>query len=213
MSVIDHPQAPKVGKGPTKATAKVTFSTDPAIDDSAPATDRPDGRIGAALAALRISTGFIFLWAFLDKTFGLGFATPSEGAWIDGGSPTEGFLGHVSVGPLESTFHSWAGDPWANWLFMLGLAGIGVAVIAGVGLRIAAVSGTVMMLLMWAAEWPLAKHTSTGELSGSNNPLVDYHIIYALVFILLAITAAGNTWGLGKAWASLDIVKKNPWLL
>ena len=28
-----------------------------------------------ALAVLRIATGFVFLWAFLDKTFGLGYAT------------------------------------------------------------------------------------------------------------------------------------------
>ena len=29
-----------------------------------------------------------FLWAFLDKAFGLGYATPSGNAWINGGSPT-----------------------------------------------------------------------------------------------------------------------------
>ena len=34
-----------------------------------------------ALAVLRYATGFIFLWAFLDKTFGLGFSTPVERAW------------------------------------------------------------------------------------------------------------------------------------
>jgi len=40
-----------------------------------------------ALAVLRITTGFVFLWAFLDKTFGFGYATPSAKAWIHGGSP------------------------------------------------------------------------------------------------------------------------------
>lgn len=39
------------------------------------------------LAALRLTTGFIFLWAFLDKTFGFGFSTASEKAWIHGGTP------------------------------------------------------------------------------------------------------------------------------
>ena len=33
-------------------------------------------------AALRIVLGFTFFWAFLDKVFGLGYATPSERAWI-----------------------------------------------------------------------------------------------------------------------------------
>ncbi|MDW4911518.1 DoxX family membrane protein, partial [Streptomyces sp. ADMS] len=133
-----------------------------------------------AFASLRLLTGFVFLWAFLDKTFGFGYATPSGKGWIDGGSPTQGFLGNVAVGPMESTFHSWAGDTWANWLFMLGLLGIGLALVAGVALRLAAVAGTVMMALMWIAEWPPAKHLSDGELSMSTNPFVDYHLIYAV---------------------------------
>ncbi|MFC5822105.1 hypothetical protein ACFPUY_44090, partial [Nonomuraea harbinensis] len=37
-------------------------------------------------AIARISIGWVFLWAFLDKTFGWGFATPAERAWINGGS-------------------------------------------------------------------------------------------------------------------------------
>src|SRR4051812_31281326 len=62
-----------------------------------------------ALAVLRISTGFVFLWAFLDKTFGLGYSTPSARAWIHGGSPTQGFLKSVDVGPFQSTYHAIAG--------------------------------------------------------------------------------------------------------
>ncbi|NUQ95617.1 MAG: hypothetical protein HOY79_03305, partial [Streptomyces sp.] len=73
------------------------------------------------LAGLRLLTGFVFLWAFLDKTFGFGYATPSGKGWIDGGSPTKGFLGSVAAGPMKSTFHDWAGAGWADWLFMLGL--------------------------------------------------------------------------------------------
>jgi uncharacterized membrane protein YphA (DoxX/SURF4 family) len=41
---------------------------------------------------LRLVLGFIFLWAFVDKVFGLGFATASSKAWIHGASPTAGFL-------------------------------------------------------------------------------------------------------------------------
>jgi thiosulfate dehydrogenase [quinone] large subunit len=170
---------------------------------------------GAAkfLAVFRVVLGFEFLWAFLDKTFGFGYATPSARAWINGGSPTKGFLGRVAVGPFESVFHDWAGAVWADWLFMIGLLAIGIALILGVGLRIAAVSGTVMMLLMWAAEWPLDKLTSAGEPTMSTNPIVDYHIIYALALIALAVTYAGNTWGLGNLWARLPCVQRNRWLL
>jgi thiosulfate dehydrogenase (quinone) large subunit len=170
---------------------------------------------GAArfLAFFRVSLGFVFLWAFLDKTFGLGYATQSARAWINGGSPTEGFLSRVAVGPFESTFHGWAGAVWADWLFMAGLLAIGVALILGIGLRISAIGGTLMLLLMWAAEWPLAQFTSAGEPSMSTNPIVEYHIVYALALIALALTYAGNTWGLGKAWAKLPFVKRNRWLL
>jgi thiosulfate dehydrogenase (quinone) large subunit len=67
------------------------------------------GTAAKALAVLRISTGFVFLWAFLDKTFGLGYATPSARSWINGGSPTRGFLSSVDVGPFQGAFHSIAG--------------------------------------------------------------------------------------------------------
>jgi thiosulfate dehydrogenase (quinone) large subunit len=165
------------------------------------------------VAITRYALGFVFLWAFLDKTFGWGYATASERAWINGGSPTKGFLRNVAVGPFEDTFNSWAGDAWADWLFMLALLGVGVALILGVGMRLAAVSGTILMLLMWAAEWPLAKHTSAGEPTMSTNPIVDYHIIYALVLIVLALTSAGTTWGFGKIWAKIPFVNRNRWLI
>jgi thiosulfate dehydrogenase (quinone) large subunit len=165
------------------------------------------------LAIVRVVLGVEFLWAFLDKTFGLGYATPAARAWINGGSPTKGFLSRVAVGPLEGTFHAIAGAAWADWLFMAGLLGIGIALILGIGLRAAAVSGTVMMVLMWAAEWPLARFTSAGEPSMSTNPIVDYHIIYALVLIALAVTYAGHTWGLGKLWARLPFVQRHRWLI
>jgi len=166
-----------------------------------------------ALAALRIATGFIFLWAFLDKLFGLGFATPSARAWINGGSPTKGFLSGVEVGPLQSFFHSIAGNPLVDWLFMLGLLGIGVALIAGIGLRLAAIANPVMMAGMWLAEFPLDKTTAAGEPSMSTNPLVDYHVIYALIGIVAALAYAGHTWGLGRAWSRLPVVQKNHWLI
>ncbi|WIN00767.1 DoxX family membrane protein [Actinoplanes oblitus] len=158
-----------------------------------------------ALAVLRAATGFVFLWAFLDKTFGFGYATPSAKAWINGGSPTKGFLSSVEAGPLKGFFHDIAGTTFADWGFMIGLLGIGLALVLGIGLRVAAVAGTLMMALMWLAEWPVA--------SGSSNPVVDYHVIYALVGIVLALTFAGHTWGLGRRWARLPLVQKNHWLI
>jgi thiosulfate dehydrogenase [quinone] large subunit len=158
-------------------------------------------------------TGFAFLWAFFDKTFGWGYATGSGKGWIDGGSPTKGFLSGVAAGPMESTFHDWAGAGWANSLFMLSLLGVGLALFSGVALRLAAFAGTALMAFMWIAEWPLAKHLSDGSPSMSSNPLVDYHVLYAAVVIALAVASAGNTWGLGKVWARLPSVSRNRWLV
>jgi thiosulfate dehydrogenase [quinone] large subunit len=166
-----------------------------------------------AVAGLRVLLGFVFLWAFLDKTFGLGYATASGKGWVDGGSPTKGFLSHVDVGPMAGTLRGWAGEGWADWLFMLGLLGVGVALILGIGMRLAAVSGTAMMTLMWIAEWPPAKHLDSGKPTSSTNPFTDYHVIYALALIALAAVAVGSRLGLGARWARLPIVRDHHWLL
>jgi thiosulfate dehydrogenase (quinone) large subunit len=166
-----------------------------------------------ALALLRISTGFVFVWAFLDKTFGFGYSTPSAKAWIHGGSPTLGFLKSVDVGPFQSIYHAMAGTWWANWLFMLGMLGVGLALIAGVGLRIAAAAGALIMAMMWFAEFPFAQHTAAGAASGSTNPITDYHFIYAAVLLVVAATYAGYTWGLGRWWARQPFVQKHRWLI
>jgi len=160
-----------------------------------------------ALAVLRLATGFIFLWAFVDKTFGLGFSTPTERAWINGGTPSQGFLGSEAVsGPLQPFFAGIA-SPATDVLFMLGMLGIGLAVMLGIGLRVSAVAGSVIMVLMYLAEWPFAANTA------STNPLVDYHIIYALALIVVAATAAGDTWGLGRQWRQLPVVRSQAWLI
>jgi thiosulfate dehydrogenase [quinone] large subunit len=174
-----------------------------------PAPSRAGGRW---LAVLRIAVGGIFLWPFLDKMFGLGYSTGPGRSVLEGNSPTNGFLSHVDVGPGKGFFQTIAGTWWADGLFMLALGAVGVAVILGVGLRISAVAGATLMMMMWFAEWPLARFTDSGDPSGSTNPLLDYHVIYSLALIALAVTAAGAVWGLGRKWASLPLVQRNPWL-
>jgi thiosulfate dehydrogenase [quinone] large subunit len=166
-----------------------------------------------ALAVLRISTGFVFLWAFVDKAFGWGYATPSAKSWINGGSPTKGFLSSVDVGPLQGFFHSIAGTWWANSLFMLALLGLGIALIAGIGMRLSAGVATLVLAMMWFAEFPPAQTTAAGKPSGSSNPITDYHFMYAVGTIVLALTYAGHTWGLGRRWAQLPFVQSHRWLI
>jgi thiosulfate dehydrogenase (quinone) large subunit len=152
-------------------------------------------------AGLRLALGWTFLWAFLDKMFGLGHETADKAAWINGGHPTEGFLTFAATGPFQGIYNDIAGAAWADWLFMLGLLGIGLALILGIGMRIAAATGATLLVLMWTAVLP-----------PDNNPFMDDHLIYAAVLVLLALVGAGNTLGLGKAWAKLPIVHDNGWL-
>ena len=176
--------------------------SDPIVspDDSSTADLLPSGTARYIWAITRLCLGWTFLWPFLDKTFGLGHETPSANAWIDGGSPTTGFLAGAT-GPFAGIYHSISGAGWADWGFMLGLVLIGVALLAGIGMRIAAVSGAVLLVLMWTASLPPA-----------NNLFMDDHIIYALVLLGLAVVGAGNTLGLGRRWTGTDLVQKHAWL-
>ncbi|WNB86614.1 DoxX family protein [Cellulomonas sp. ATA003] len=151
------------------------------------------------LAVARITIGFTFFWAFVDKTFGLGFATPAERAWVNGGTPAQGFIGGIE-GPFAGFFQMFA-NPFGDVLFMVGLLGIGVALIAGAGLKIAAVTGTLLMAFMYLAEIPW--------ILGGNNPVVDSHWHEALLLIIAAVTLSGDTWGVGKIWAR---IVGNSWL-
>jgi thiosulfate dehydrogenase [quinone] large subunit len=151
------------------------------------------------LGVVRLALGWTFLWAFLDKAFGLGHETASADAWIDGGSPTSGFLGHGTSGPFADFYQGMAGHAWADWLFMLGLLGIGTALILGVAMRIAASAGALLLILMFTAALPPA-----------NNLFMDDHIIYALVLGALVLAHAGRTLGFGKVWETLPIVERTP---
>ena len=76
------------------------------------------------VAVLRIAFGLTFLWAFFDKLLGLGFSTGraddgtvtrfGDAAWINGGSPTEGFLKFGADGPFKGFYNSIAGAGWAD---------------------------------------------------------------------------------------------------
>lgn len=163
-----------------------------------------------ALAALRIGFGLTFLWAFLDKLLALGYATGSnpetgavdrfgDAAWINGGSPTEGFMdfGVAEGNWFQGFFNALGGTAFADWLFMLGLLGIGAALTFGFGMRVAAATGALLYTLMWVASFPL-----------ENNPVIDDHVLGAVSVVVLGFTFAGDTWGVGKAWARTRLVQQ-----
>jgi thiosulfate dehydrogenase [quinone] large subunit len=190
------------------------MSTTPAVPvapmgNAASTTVAPEAKAGSLTrekalqyvwAATRLGLGWIFLWAFLDKAFGLGHETQTADSWFNGGSPTEGFLSG-SVGPFSSIYHSVAGGWLVDGLFMVGLAAIGALLLLGIGMRFACGAGALMVVLMWSASLP-----------PENNLFLDDHIIYALVLVGLALAGAGNTLGLGRWWTKTSLVQRYPWL-
>lgn len=158
------------------------------------ASDRP-----RALGALRLLLGWIFLWAFLDKLFGLGMDTPASQAWVNGGSPAGGYLQFGLEGKmLQNTFVGMAG-PVTDVLFMAALLGVGVGVTLGIGMRPAALAGVLLMGSLWLANLPLL-----------HNPVVDEHVIYAVALVALTRADAGRVWGLGGRWADSALVRRLP---
>lgn len=130
------------------------------------------------MLGLRFAMAFIFLWAFFDKLLGLGFATTSAQAWINGGSPTSGFLALAVKGPFASFFHMLSGIVVVDWLFMLGLLFVGLSLALNKYVQWGSIAGIAMLALMYLA-----------LLFPPNNPIIDDHIIYILVLSLIYFKA------------------------
>ncbi|CAM4051904.1 hypothetical protein [Helcobacillus massiliensis] len=176
--------------------------------DSTAALTRTDERRGVAswmfpaAGVLRILTGFVFLWAFFDKLFGLGVGTEPGKSVLNGGSPTTRFLTHaVPAGnPLTGVWNALVSiNPFTDILFMAGLLGIGAALMLGIGMKVATISGVAMYLFMALAAYPFG-----------TNPFVDDHVLMALVLIVLLGVGAQDHLGFGRKWA--QIVGEDSWL-
>jgi thiosulfate dehydrogenase [quinone] large subunit len=159
----------------------------------------------------RIAIGWVFLWAFLDKAFALGFGTgrlenggidffAKDGAWLNGGSPTAGFLEFGTKGPFKDLYAGLAGQASVDWVYMLSMVLIGLALILGIGTRLAAIGGIIWMALFYTA----------GAIWPENNPFLDQHVVYAIVLAGIAYVAAGQYLGLGKYWERVPLVQRYP---
>lgn len=148
---------------------------------------------------LRILLGWSFLWAFIDKMFGLGFATCRAGdssaidfgcdaAMINGGSPTYGFLTFGTQGSHTGGLFDWMASSGPDSIgladigFMAALGLGGIALMTGIGVRIAAVGGALLMAFMFLA----------GDVWPDNNPINSSHVIEMAAFGGIAWVGAGR---------------------
>jgi len=154
-----------------------------------------------ALALARIALGFVFLWAFLDKTFGLGRSTPSDKAWKfgSGTSPAAGYLSAVD-GPFAWLFNPMAGHWWVDWPYMLGMLGVGIGLMTGLAFRFSAVVCCLFLAMFWMASLPL-----------STNPIIDDHVIELLMLVGLVFLRNGRIWG-AQGWWDDVVGRRIPFL-
>ena len=151
-----------------------------------------------AWTVLRLLLGWSFFWAFVDKMFGLGFATcrleggaidfGCDAAMISGGSPTYGFLNFATQGSHTGGWLDWMAPAAADAIniadvgFMLAMLLGGVALMLGIGVRLAAFGGAFMMLFLFLAAdvWP------------ENNPVNSSHVIEMAALLGIAYVGAGS---------------------
>jgi thiosulfate dehydrogenase (quinone) large subunit len=83
---------------------------------------------------------------------------------------------------------------------------IGLSLLLGLGVRVSASFGILLMVLYWMA------HMHFPFISNTNNLLIDEHVVFGLVLGLLIVVRAGHIWGL-DAWATkLEQVQNIKWL-
>ncbi len=151
-------------------------------------------------AILRLLIGFMLLWAFFDKMFGLGFPTASGAGYIDGGSPTEGFLMFASTGTFGWLFEPLTRiTPVMDVIILISMLGLGTGLMLGIGKRICCVGGMVMFFIFYLAVMPL-----------SDNPIIDYHTIYIVVLAGVLLTDSCSILGMGNRWRDTALVRRFP---
>lgn len=140
---------------------------------------------------LRVSMGWIFLWAGFDKLFNDFTAA--------------GFLVNGTSGPLESTWVSLGKsesalaiiDPLVIW----GQIAIGLALISGAATRLTLIFAAAMMFLFYLAQFP-----------PEHDLFMDYFLVYIIVYMVLGAVGAGRIMGIDKSIENTKFVKKNMWI-
>lgn len=131
------------------------------------------------LFLLRFGMGWVFFYAGISKIL--------DPAWS-----AVGYLEHAQT---FSNFFAWFATPtnigWVNILNEWGLLLVGVALIIGVFVRLASFAGFILMLFYYfpVLNFPMA---------GDHSFIIDDHIIYMLVFIVLYAYRAGDFFGLQR---------------
>jgi len=132
-----------------------------------------------SLLILRVSLGWMYLWAGITKVL-----TPGWSA--------AGYLQGAKTFPaLFQWFASPAMLPFTNFMNEWGLTLLGVSLILGVFIRWTAPLGIALMVLYYL---PILQFPYPNV----NSFIVDEHFIYVCSLLVIWVFKAGNFWGLEK---------------
>lgn len=161
--------------------------------------------VGYSIVALRLVIGYVILSAGLEKLAEDGWTNP-------GGFSAEAYLVHGvdEANPLKDMYlffadHLWLVDPLVMWTQIL----IGLALVFGIFLRLAAFGGALQMIFFWMGAW------EGGIMAGlpvSHGYLIDSSFVYALLLFGLGAWGAGRILGIDAWLEETDIVQQNSWL-
>jgi thiosulfate dehydrogenase [quinone] large subunit len=138
---------------------------------------------------LRLAMGWIFVWSGFDKLLT---------DWT-----SAGFLVNGTSGPLQGWFVDLGANGAAvnviDGLVISGQILIGLTLILGVVTRFSLFWAGGMVFMFYIAQFPPA-----------NNPFLDEHIVYIVVFLLLGALGAGRILGLDALIEKLPFVRRIP---
>ncbi len=126
---------------------------------------------------LRLILGGMMLFAGINKYIGDGFNASGYLMHVDSASPISGLYAWMASTPfiIESI----------NVIIPLTQVLIGISLITGAMLRLAAFGGAIQMMLFYRGGWE-------GEILA----IFDYTLIYAVLFLAISSFAAGRVLGL-----------------
>lgn len=144
-----------------------------------------------ALVGLRVALGWLFFYAGITKLL----------------NPDWSAAGFLANAKTFSGFFQWFASPEilpiTNFLNEWGLTLIGASLILGIFVRVSSIFGVMLMALYYL---PIL----TFPYAGTSSFVVDQHIIFILVLILLASLRAGRYYGLENWCSGLPICSKFP---
>jgi len=130
-----------------------------------------------SLFLLRVSLGWLFFYAGITKVL--------DASWTSAGYLT----GAKTFAEFYQFLASPGIIPFIDFVNQWGLTLLGISLLLGVGVRLSAPLGALLMLLYYfpVLEFPYV---------GTHSYLVDEHIVYIAALLVLASARAGHMWGL-----------------